>query len=57
MWIGVSSLKGMIIRENLNLQVAMMCVYLFIFSMVLVSNKKRDLQVPISGERSRVVKV
>lgn len=47
----------MIIRECLNRQVAMICVYLFIFSMALLSNKKRELQGPISRERSGVVKV
>lgn len=35
----------------------MICVYLFIFSMALLSNKERDLQGLISGERSGVVKV
>lgn len=41
----------MIIRECLNHQVAMICVYLFIFSMALLSNKKRELQGPIFREK------
>lgn len=47
----------MIIRVCLNLQMAMMCVYLFIFSMALLSNKKRDLQGPVCIKKSQVVKV